>query len=142
MLAEDDQLELATTAELKVCARTVSGPISGVEMHSLMWDAAGLICLVRCYDFVPQASQKENAKKGTGMTTLISEGTSLFLGDTAGKLVGDSLSAVDQVVPSGLLSPNREIEFDEMDDSDTVTENPARAANPAVAPRPAEPDHV
>jgi hypothetical protein len=58
------------------------------------------------------------------MTTLFQEGTQLFLGETAGRVVGSGLAAgnVDQK-----SNANRDVDFDEMEDE---VENPAAAQVP------------
>jgi len=68
------------------------------------------------------ASQKENAQKGGGMTTLIQEGTQLFLGETAGKVVGSGLAVVNV---GSKRDANRDVDFDEVDEAEDQVENPA-----------------
>ena len=60
-----------------------------------------------------QADQKANAAKGSGLGVLLKEGTSLFLGESAGKVVGSTLG----VKESDLLiegADNSDVDFDEM----------------------------
>jgi|EP01043_Picozoa_sp_COSAG02_P035016 hypothetical protein len=71
------------------------------------------------------------------MTTLFQEGTQLFLGETAGKVVGSGLAAgnVDKKSNANRdvdfdeekSNANRDVDFDEMEDE---VENPAAAQVP------------
>ena len=77
----------------------------------------------------PQAAQKENAQKGGGITTLIQEGTELFLGETAGKVVGGGLAAVN-ITAKGNSGPD--VDFDEMDENEDQVVNPTAAERPQI----------
>jgi hypothetical protein len=87
-------------------------------IYIMYWLDIVFVSLLPC----PQASQKENAQKGGGMTTLIQEGTQLFLGETAGKVVGSGLAVVNVGSKS---NANRDVDFDEVDEAEDQVENPA-----------------
>ena len=88
-----------------------------------------------------QADQKENAQKGTGISTLLQEGTELFLGENAGKAMGAAGKAVEAagkaVLPvQSQSTSSSDVDFDETGENDGQVENPA---HPVVAQRPVSP---
>ena len=61
-----------------------------------------------------QAEQKANAAKGTGFGVMLKEGTSLFLGESAGKVVGSTLGIKESNVSRESAENSEDLDFDEM----------------------------
>ena len=161
MLAEDSQLEQATKSQVTVrapprsdvpqmqlCSLNTLPSSDRCWRTKLVYTGVTLIStdstLFSLLSY-SQAEQQQNAQKGTGITTLLQEGTELFLGANAGKVVGTAGKAVGALATLPGQShgrSNSDVDFDQPDEYDDQVENPVVAERPVSPSTASQVDHL